>query len=645
MRKVVVLPIALIAVLACYFCQTTAFAQPPNFTVKVNPLRDAYYGDLHLHTSYSFDAYLDAATKVDPDQAYRFAKGEIVNYLGQPIQRRQPLDFLAVTDHSENIGVLNELEDPSSVVSKSELGRKLRAFLAVAPGALGRRDFTGVASDLGWWAQFTAIWRDYFGGKENKLPGKLQTESMAAWAREIDFANRNYEPGKFTTFVAYEWTSGPNGAHVHRNVIFKGNTAPYPFTSLDSKEPKDLWDWLETIRRRGFEALAIPHNANASNGIMYDWISGLKYIDRAYAEERQANEPLSEISQTKGTSEAHPLLSPNDEFADYEIYDFNAKDRHQEGRPEGSYLRDALSAGLVLQRRVGADPFKYGFVGGSDLHSGLTVSAQADYNGNVFTVNMGAGKPTREQVARGLAGGGAEILDITLKTTSGNLTGVWAESNTRDSIYHALRRRETFATSGTRLKFRFFGGWSLPETLLRRSDWVATAYGTGVPMGGDLPAKPAQAKAPIFAIWTLKDPNGANLDRVQVIKVWEENGRQKERGFDVAWAGARKSDPATGKLPAVGNTVDLKTGKYANSIGAAELMTVWKDPDFNPQHFAAYYLRVLEIPTPRWSTLLAIQNALPLPDTVPATEQQRGWSSPIWYSPQDSHAVPLEVLP
>jgi hypothetical protein len=645
MNKTVILPAALISALACCPCQPAALAQPAAPAVKVNPLRDAYYGDLHLHTSYSLDAYLDSTIKVDPDEAYRFAKGEVVDYLGQPVQRREPLDFLAVTDHSESIGVLRALDDPDSAVSRSDVGGKLRAFLAAATDSDGRRDLSRVSGDLGWWAEFTAVWRDYFGGWSDKLPADFRAESRAAWAREIDFANRNYEPGKFTTFIAYEWTSGPNGAHVHRNVIFKGDTAPDPFTSLDSKEPKALWDWLETIRKKGFEALAIPHNANASNGIMYDWIGGLKYIDRAYAEERQANEPLSEISQTKGTSEAHPLLSPNDEFADFEIYDFNAIDRHQEGRPEGSYLRDALSAGLVIQRRVGANPFKYGFVGGSDLHSGLSVSAQADYAGNIFSANMGSGKPSREQAARGLAGKAAELLEVTPKTTSGNLTGVWAESNTRDSIYGALRRRETFATTGTRLKFRFFAGWALPRDLLRRSDWVARAYAAGVPMGGDLPAKPADANAPIFAIWSVKDPNGANLDRAQIVKVWEENGRQRQKIYDVAWAGARDKDPKTGKLPAIGNTVDLGTGKYANTVGATELTTIWADPEFDPRHFCAYYLRILEIPTPRWSTLLAIEHGLPLANGVPATVQQRGWSSPIWYAARGPDAVPLETWP
>ncbi len=623
-----------LTLLASLQIHLTALAQAPA-AVKVNPLRAAYYGDLHLHTSYSLDAYM-RGTKIDPDEAYRFAKGEVLTYLGQSVRRRESLDFLAVTDHSEMIGVYHELEDPGSGFSNSAVGKTLRALFAAITGPDGRHDLTRLRKDPGLADRWETFWREsgdsiFPSSIDKKLPYAREADARNAWNRVIGCANRNYEPGKFTTFVAYEWSSAPHNANLHRNVIFSGNAAPYPFTSFDSTDPQDLWNWLEKIRREGFEALAIPHNANASNGLMYDWL-GERMMDRPYAEERQANEPLSEISQTKGASETHPLLSPNDEFADYEIYDFMENWRKQVGRPQGSYLRDALSAGLVLQRRLGTNPFKYGFVGGSDLHSGLSMSAQADHAGDVFVANIGGGKPTQEQAIRRLAPAG-DGTDVDLKMTSGNLTGVWAESNTRESIYGALRRRETFATSGTRLKFRFFGGWSFSNRLLQEKDWVATAYSKSVPMGGDLPREPAKGGAPAFAIWAIKDPNGASLDRVQVVKVWEEAGQQKEKVFDVAWAGDRKPDPKTGRLPAIRDTVDLKTGRYTNDSGAAELRSVWTDPEFNSERYAAYYLRVLEIPTPRWSTLLALENGLPLPDAVPATEQQRGWSSPIWYSP------------
>jgi hypothetical protein len=602
----------------------------------VSPLRDAYFGDLHLHTSYSFDAYIMGATRVDPDKAYRFAKGEVVDYLGQPVRRRTPLDFLAVTDHSENIGVINELEDPNSVVSQSDVIEPVAAFVAAIRGADGRPDLTRLAAvpkDV--LARFRRFLQDR--GK-SRLPADLQAVSASAWQREIDLANSNYEPGKFTTFIAYEWSAQPDSNNLHRNVIFRGNTAPAPFTALDSTRPEDLWKWLETIARQGYEALAIPHNGNASNGSMYDWVdSNGRPLDLAYAQHRQVNEPLSEISQTKGSSEIHPLLAPTDEFANYEIMDFLAIERGHEGRVPGSYLRDALGRGLVFQHQLGVNPYKYGFVGGSDLHSGLDVSAQADYRGSIATVNIGGGTPDKQRAQSILQGEKSGTL-LELKTTSGNLTGVWAQSNTRESIYDALRRRETFATTGTRLKFRFFAGWGFGRNLLQKKGWIATAYADGVSMGGDLPAKPTSAKAPWFAIWAVKDPDNGNLDRVQVVKVWEDGGQQQEKIFDVVWSGTRTPDRRTGSLPAVGNTVDLETGKYTNNIGATKLKAVWQDPQFNPYQEAAYYLRVLEIPTPRWSTLLAIRNGLPLPEDVPATQQQRGWSSPIWYTPQSKRA-------
>ncbi len=588
--------------------------------VPQNPLREAYFGDLHLHTTYSFDAYVLFGTTADPEVAYRFARGEPIYYLGETVRRREPLDFLAVTDHAENLGVFNQLIDPNSYVSKSEMGKALRAAMD-APGDPRSR--------------LQGLWPFFRTHGFQPLPADLKAESASAWQREIDFANRYNEPGVFTAFVAYEWGSSPNGANLHRNVIFKGDKAPFPFTSAQSYDPEDLWNWLDTIRAQGYEALAIPHNSNASFGLMFDWVKlDGRPIDRAYAERRQAHEPLVEISQNKGASETHPLLSTEDEFANFEILDRSlVSTKHSP--PPGSYVRDALSRGLVLQQKIGANPFKYGIEGGSDLHGTLQVSNQEDYAGSAGNANFGGGRPTKEQARAILtnAGDGAAILDTQIITTAGNLTGAWAESNTRDSLYDAFRRRETFATTGSRLRVRIFGGWSLDAKLFNRGDWVKTAYATGVPMGSDLPAKADGVAAPRFAVWAAKDPNGANLDRIQIIKVWEEDGTQKEKIFEVAWSGKRKVDPKTGKLPAVGNTVDLHTGTYTNSIGAVQLQAVWTDPEFNPARLAAYYLRVLEIPTARWSTLLALKNDLPIPTTVPAAEQQRAWSSPIWYTP------------
>ena len=600
---------ALFALAAIAASQTPGVAAeaPP---VSVNPLRQAYFGDLHLHTSYSLDTYLGGAMGVDPDTAYRFARGDVVDYRGQPMQRREPLDFLAVTDHIEGLGVANELDDPGSRLALSAVGMRLRAVVDAMTGADDRVDVENFLDKPREYNDLLEVSQAYAWGRKNELPAELRPASTAAWAREVDFANRNYRPGSFTTFIAYEWTSAADGANLHRNVIFRGNSAPDPFTAWDSRHPEALWDWLDAIRKQGFEALAIPHNGNASDGLMFAWLdSASGYIDRRYAEQRQANEPLSEISQNKGTSETHPLLSPNDEFANYEIFDYMEGDRRHPGRPGGSYLRDALGRGLVLQREVGVNPYKYGFAGASDLHSGLSVSAQVDYGGSYYKPNIAAGRPSQQEAASILTVGSRRV-EQNRQTMPGSLTGVWAESNTRESIYDALRRRETFATTGTRLKVRFFGGWDLTDAILGEVDWVRAAYQRGVPMGGDLAARPANRGAPAFVIWASKDPSGANLDRLQVIKVWEDEGQPKERVFDVA------------------------RSESANSGGSPELKVVWIDPEFDPRQLSGYYARVLEVPSPRWTTLLAAEAGVLVPSDVPATIQQRGWSSPIWYTPR-----------
>ena len=591
--------------------QEVAVTAPNPVNLKVNPDRDAYFGDLHLHTTNSFDAYMLMGTKTTPEQAYAFAKGDTIDYLGQPVKRSEPLDFLAVTDHSENIGVFNQLDDPSSAFSLSEIGK-----LAKIGGYENFRKIVGLLS----------------GGR---LGPENEKVAASTWARNIAAANDAYQPGKFTSFIAYEWTSMPSGQNLHRNVIFRGATAPSPFTAQDSTDPQDLWTWLSKIRGEGYEALAIAHNGNASNGLMYDWttLKG-RPIDEAWAELRVANEPLSEVAQNKGTSETHPILSANDEFAGYEIFDHLLLG-NVPSKPQGSYWRDALGRGLVIQSKIGVNPYKDGAIGSGDLHSGLSVNSAEEYGG-IAAANLGGGKAKTKDAAASEIGVGAQPANSGLSPqvlSPAALTGVWAESNTRESIFAALRRKETYATSGSHIRLRFFGGWGFSPALQSQANWVHSAYTKGVPMGGDLPA--ASGKAPSFAIEAIKDPKRGNLDRVQVVKLWQIGGKQQERIFDVAWAGARKPG-ANGKLPAIGNTVDLKTGAYTNSIGAARLATVWTDPSFKAGENAVYYVRVLEIPTPRWTTLRAIEYGLPLPKDVPATIQQRAWSSPIWYSPKAS---------
>jgi hypothetical protein len=577
--------------------------------------RQAYYGDLHLHTSYSFDAYVLFGAQVDPDAAYRFARGESVDFLGGSAKRNEPLDFLAVTDHSENIGVFNSLDDPNSDLSKSEAGQAFKANPVKA--------------------FFDAVSNGKFAsGKLLEGVKDAKALSQSAWAREVEAANRNYRPGTFTTFIAYEWTSMPDGQNLHRNVIFRGDKAPNPFTSVDSARPEDLWNWLDKIRKDGYEALAIPHNSNASNGLMFDWNdSNGRPIDQAYAEQRAADEPLAEISQNKGASETHPVLSPNDEFSNFEFYD-HLLISSKKSKPEGSYVRDALGRGLeIAQRSGGVNPYKYGIIGASDFHNGLSTSSEEAYVGTIGGVDPTRPLPSTNDFFKNFREARQAIAANVYETGSGNLTGVWAEHNTREAIYDAFRRKETFATSGTRLKVRFFGGWGYPATLIREPQWVNSAYAQGVPMGGDLPAKPAKIAAPRFIAWGVKDPNGANLDRLQVIKISLQDGKHVERIYELALSGGRKVDPRTGKAVPVGSTVDLKHATYKNTIGATQLSAVWQDPHFDPRVPAAYYLRALEIPTPRWSTIVSVKRGEPLPTEVPATIQERAWSSPIWYIP------------
>lgn len=568
-----------------------------------NPLRDAYFGDLHLHTNYSLDAFVLYGTRTTPDQAYRFAKGEKVDFLGNEIQKKVPLDFLAVTDHSETFGVINAIDDTSSALYKSNLGKKIREE--------GLNTF---------WT--STVIQSIVSGK--RVPGHEEKNIRSVWDKEVEAANRHNKPGKFTTFIGYEWTSFPDYQNLHRNVIFSSEKAPdQPFSASDSYKPEDLWSFLENQRKQGIDALIIPHNSNVSNGLMFDWKDSKgNPISKAYAQRRQDNEPLTEVSQNKGTSETHPSLSSNDEFAGFELYE-NLLATTRKGKVEGSYVRDAYGRGLIIQQQTGVNPYKFGLIGATDFHNGISAAEESSF--------IGAG------------GGGVDTsfrwptlsdgLSKKAVNSSGALTGVWAEENTRASIFKAFKRKEVFATSGTRLRFRFFGGWNFGQELLQNADWIKQAYASGVPMGGELPKKQGRDKAPTFLLWAVKDPNSANLDRVQVVKVWVKGTQQFEKVFDVALSDKRVINPATGKIPAVGNTVDGKKGTYTNSIGDTELQAVWSDPEFDAQIASVYYLRVLEIPTPRWSTIVSARSGQPLPEGTAVSIQERGWSSPIWYTP------------
>jgi hypothetical protein len=596
--------------------------------------RRAFFGELHLHTTLSFDAWT-RGTKVTPDMAYRFARGEtvmvpasqvaaeegIVGHRDVPARRAWPLDFTAVTDHSEYLGAVAQLDAQGSGFSRTDFGKQLAA---------GGR------------AAFFAAARIIEGGKGPDADAMRSAAADAnAWATEVKAANANYQPGKFTTFIAYEWTASPGqGVHMHRNVIFNADHAPNPFTGVDSNKPEDLWKYLAAVRKQGVDVLAIPHNSNLSDGRDFDWnMSDGRPIDAAYAMDRALNEPLVEIAQTKGSSDTTPQLSPSDEFANFEIMDRIYKGE-TETKQHGSFVREAYGRGLVIGSKVGANPFRMGIVAASDYHNGLSASAENAAAGAPTGLDPRTMFPTQSVARTSLGMGGkakvvrpsGQLENDPLQSSSAGLTGVWAEENTRESIFAALKRKETFGTSGTRIRVRAFGGWDFTPDLLHNADWPAQAYAHGVPMGGDLPSMPKAAKVPTFVLQAAKDATGANLDRIQVIKIWLDGDSYRERIFDVALSGGRRTDPKTGKAPLVGNTVNLKTGNYVNSIGAPTLKAVWRDPAFDPAKPAVYYARVLEIPTPRWSTLLAIRSRLPIPTQAPPTIQERAWTSPIWYA-------------
>jgi hypothetical protein len=578
------LRVDLLALCACAVASAgTAFAEAA--------ARSAYYGDLHLHTSYSTDAVFLGAEPIALDDVYRFARGEAIEYRGQRVQRAEPLDFIAVTDHAEQLGLGHALVAGSGPLAETALARVLRAGGRATPAEIG--------------ALFASA---------QPLPGIDVAPILAdAWQAELAAVKRHDRPGSFTTFAAYEWTSFPDAQNLHRNVIFRGDDAPQPFSSADSPRPEDLWSWLEANRARGIEALAIPHNANVSNGLMYAPVdSDGKPIDRRHAERRAQNEPLGEIVQTKGQSETHPLLSPRDELARFELFE-RLIGTPRDGRVPGSYFRDAWGRGLALAAQLGANPFAFGVAGGSDNHNNLSDTREETYRGPAEPPNVDA---DRARVLLGLAPDPNPSISI-LATGSGGLTGVWAESNTRDAIFAALRRKETFATSGTRIGLRMFGGWDLAPELFSDPNWVAAADRHGVPMGGTLGARQRASAAPRIAVQALRDPKGAGLARLQLIKVWLVGGEPHEQVFDLARAPAASA-----------------------AQGASELRALFTDPDFDAAAPALYYARALEVPTPRWSARLARARGLPLPAGAPERVQERAWSSPIWYQPGERWAGP-----
>jgi len=595
-----------------YFADAQSIGEPGQDNSKPNPLKNVYFGEQHIHTGNSPDAFA-LGTKATWDDVYNYAQGKEIKLstTGKVIQKKTPYDFVGITDHSEYFGVMPQLVDMDNPLSKTDFAKKLQTYKGdpSAPTA----PINIILASL-----ITSVPMDDY----------ISPELLSSnWAKFVATANKYNDPGKFTAFISYEWTSIPNGRNMHRNVYFRGDTGPKaPFSAFDSYYPEDLWTYQEIQRNIGNENLAIPHNGNVSDGWMF---SPNKFLggpmDERYAMRQARNEPLFEMIQTKGSSDTHPYLSANDEFADFELFN-NMINVGMPSQLKYSFFRQGLGEGMKLEKLLGTNPYKMGVVAGSDFHSGYSGNEEFAFNGAHAELDDTPAK--RLAPAVNASGEAAPVVG------SAGLTAIWAQENTRASLFDGMKNKETYGTSGTFIRLRFFGGWNLPPDITEDPEFVKIAYNMGVPMGGDLKDKPSSSKAPTFAVWALKDPESGNLDRVQIIKVFINKwGRSDEKIYDVALSDGRKVDPKTGKAPDVGNTVNVKKATYTNNIGDSQLSAVWTDPDFDATQRASYYVRVLEIPTPRWSTYDAARNNLPLPTVVPATIQERAWSSPIWYTP------------
>jgi len=583
-----------------------------------------FFGDTHLHTSFSMDAGAFGC-RLTPQDAYRFAKGEEVTASsGQRVKLSRPLDFLVVSDHSDGFGFFPQLMGGDPALLATPQGRRWYDEITSGKGAHAAVDI------------ITSFGKGQL-PKGFPLPGTPAYRS--AWQEVIKAADDANEPNEFTAFIGYEWTSNEKGNNLHRNVIFRddGRKASLiePYTTqppLGSPNPRDLWKWMAMCEEKtGAQILAIAHNGNLSNGRMFPIIESFtgKKIDRAYAENRVRWEPLYEITQIKGDGETHPFLSPNDEFANFERWDKGNLDLTELKKPEMlefEYARSALRNGLKMEAELGVNPYKFGVIGSTDAHTGLATADDDNFFGKTSSSEPNPQRATHPFIKTDKA------TIMGWEQTASGYAGVWATENTREALFDAMRRRETYATTGPRMIVRFFGGWDFEEKDAENRLPARIGYTRGIPMGGDLSAAPA-GKSPTFLVAALKDPIGANLDRIQIIKGWlDKGGKTQEKIYDVVWSGDRKPG-GDGKVPLVGNTVDVPNATYTNTIGAPELIKVWKDPDFDPSLRAFYYVRVLEIPTPRWTAYDAKYFDVKMPPEVPMTTTERAYTSPIWYTP------------
>jgi hypothetical protein len=586
-----------------------------------------FFGDTHLHTAFSMDAGAFGA-RLGPPDAFKFARGEeVTSNTGQPVKLSRPLDFLVVADHSDGFGFFPLIVGGAPAIMADPQGRKWNEMISSGKGADAALD----------------IIRNFGAGTISKaifpVPGTAPYRS--AWQQAVKAAEAANDPGRFTAFIGFEWTSNTGGNNLHRNVIFRDDAKVAlqiePYTTmkpLGSDDPVDLWKWMTAVEAKtGGRVLAIAHNGNLSNGQMFPMVEAFgRKLDRGYAEERAKWERLYETTQTKGTGESHPFLSPNDEFADFEIWDkgnldgsvAKAKDMLQ-----FEYTRSALKNGLLLEQKLGVNPYKFGLIGSTDAHTGLAAIEEDNFFGKTAPQEPSPERLTKTFFADPKTG--IKIMDW--EVGASGYAAVWATENTREALWDAMERRETYATTGTRMVVRFFGGWDFEAKDAHDRMPARIGYSKGVPMGGDLSKAPA-GKVPTFLAAALKDPIGANLDRIQIVKGWlDAKGEVHEQVYDVAWSGERKPDPKTGKVPSVGTTVDVANATWTNTIGAPELIAVWKDPVFDAAQRAFYYARVIEIPTPRWTAYDVKRfGNTPLPGTR-MTITERGYTSPIWYTP------------
>ena len=598
-----------------------------NRSIPERPL----WGDTHLHTGLSLDAGTFGNTLL-PDDAWRFAKGEqVISSTGQPVRLARPLDWMVLTDHTDLMGFAPDLQAGKPGVLADPKGREWHEGYKKGGAEAGRVAFDLITN----FSQMTLpelLLKSYSPGAD---------AFAFTWEHIVDAADRHNDPGRFTAFIGFEWTSVPKGFNLHRNVMLRDDgirakqvVPPVTQPPVGDTDPNSLYDWLEMYEEKtGGRAVAFSHNGNLSNGWMFpteDTYHGGK-VDQTYVERRARWEPHYEVTQIKGDGEAHPALSPDDEFADYENWDVGNLDLTElktEDMLSGEYAREALKQGLALEEKFGVNPFKFGMGGATDSHTALATAEEENFFSKSVSVEPSPTRIEHPFVKSDLG----EIPGHTL--VASGYTAVWATENTRAAIFDAFKRRETYATTGPRIGLRFFGGWDFSDTDLRTRMPAEIGYSKGVPMGGDMRPRSGDA-APSFMIYALKDPIGANLDRLQVVKGWlDTDGELQEKVYDVAWSGERTADE-NGKVGAVGNTVDAETASWSNTIGASELMTVWTDPDFDAAERAFYYVRVLEIPTPRWVLYDKVRFGIELPEDAEIFHQERAYSSPIWYTPAE----------